>query len=175
MAEFWDHPYLLLKTHHPAKQSVLTHQSDRLQYKSKQKTHDHISENTDVNEKWVHSRVWFTRTCLAIGKQAGVKSFKGPQQQRFGQRLIHSLLAGKVGVTGIHWAEREVVGEGVALSGLWMLDHSLLAIHEDDLWGLLSFLPVIEQNKKTSEMCCLSFFKQVACQCFIHRFSRTRL
>lgn len=106
------------------------------------------SENTDVNEKWVHSRVWFTRTCLAIGKQAGVKSFKGPQQQRFGQRLIHGLLAGKVGVTGIHWAEREVVGEGVALSGLWMLDHSLLAIHEDDLWGLLSFLPVIEPNTK---------------------------
>lgn len=53
MAEFWDHPYLLLKTHHSAKQSVLTHQSDRLQYKSKKqnKTNDHISENTDVNEK----------------------------------------------------------------------------------------------------------------------------
>lgn len=83
---------------------------------------------------------------MAVGEQAGVESFEGPQQQRFGQRLIHRLLAGEGGVRLIHRAEGEVICEGVALFGVRMLDNSLLAVHEDDLLCFLRLLPLREQN-----------------------------
>lgn len=87
------------------------------------------------------SRVRLPRACLAVSKQAGVESFEGPQQQRFGQHLIHSLLAGEGGIRLVDGAEGEVIVEGVALSGVRMLDHSLLTIHEDDLRSFLGLLP----------------------------------
>lgn len=93
-----------------------------------------------------YPRVGFPRARLAISKQAGVKPFKGPQQQRSGQGLINRLLAGEAGVALLHGAEGEVVREGVALFGLWMLDDSVLTVHEDDLRGLLRFLSGTEQN-----------------------------
>lgn len=89
----------------------------------------------------MHARVGLPRARLSVGKQAGVEPFEGPQQQRFGQRLIHRLLAGKVLIRLIHRAEGEVEGEGVALLGVGVLNHSLLAVHGDDLHCLLRLLP----------------------------------
>lgn len=83
---------------------------------------------------------------MAVSKQAGVEAFEGPQQQRFGQCLIHRLLAGEGGVRLIHRAEGEVIGEGVALFGVRMLDNSLLTVHEDDLQCFLCLLPLTEQK-----------------------------
>lgn len=95
----------------------------------------------------LHLRVRLPRASLAVSKQAGVESFEGPQQQRFGQRPIHRLLAGEGRVGFVHWAEGVVVREGVALFGVRMLDYSLLAIHEDDLQGFLSPLPLREKKR----------------------------
>lgn len=97
-------------------------------------------------KKQKHSRVRFARARLAVSKEAGVESFKGPQQQRFGQCLVHRLLAGKGGVTLIHRAKGEVISEGVALFWVRVLDNSLLTVHEDDLQRLLCLLPVTEQK-----------------------------
>lgn len=86
-------------------------------------------------------RIWFARTSLTVGKKAGVKSFKGPEEQRFSQSFIHRLLAGKRRIAVVHRAEREVVCERKALFGVRMLDKSILATCEDDLQCLLGLLP----------------------------------
>lgn len=89
----------------------------------------------------LHVRVGLPRARLSVGKQAGVKSFKGPQQQRFGQSLVHRLLAGKVVIRLVHRAKGEIVGERVALLGVGVLNHSLLTVHGDDLHCFLRLLP----------------------------------
>lgn len=98
-----------------------------------------------INKNQKLSRVRLPRARLAVSKQAGVEPFEGPQQQGFGQNLIHCLLAGEGGVTLIHGAEGEVIGEGLGLF-VWMPDNSLLTVHEDDLQCLLCLLPTTEQK-----------------------------
>lgn len=128
-------------THLDATVYLLTSKGDSWQHKNQlvcvcEKRKESEKERTEWGV-----RVGLPRPSLTVSKQAGVEPLKGPLQKRLGQFFIHRLLAGKARVAFIHGAEGEVICEGMPLLGVWMLNNSLLVIHEDHLWCFLCLLP----------------------------------